>query len=300
MYPSETPTEVARFPRERDRFVWKDQYTYYLLILPAVAYIVILSFYPAALAVYKSFFSPHGVLGLSNYQSVVSQGLGTSIVDTVIVSLGALAIQFFHALGIAVVLTKKFAGKAAFSTIMILPFGVATVVSAFIFSTIFSAVGGFANSFLRLLGLHAVNWYYSRFSEMGVVMFSDSWKNTPLVALIMLSGLSSLSPTIQEAALIDGAGPARRFWHVILPNVKSTLAIAMMIRGVSEFNIFALPLVLIGYHPILLTTLVYQNYNLYSPTIYYAYAAAVILLIFILAFASVILVMGGVRQYEAQ
>ncbi len=48
LYPSETPTEVARFPRERDRFVWKDQYTYYLLILPAVAYIVILSFYAAA------------------------------------------------------------------------------------------------------------------------------------------------------------------------------------------------------------------------------------------------------------
>ncbi|MCL4340989.1 MAG: sugar ABC transporter permease [Candidatus Thermoplasmatota archaeon] len=280
-------------------FKWKDSYTYFLFIVPALAYVLALSFYPAAEAVFGSFQTPTKHFVLSNYSAVISMGLVTSVVDTVIVSIGALIIQFFLALAIATILTKRFAGKGAFSTLIILPFGVATVVSGFIFSIVFSAVGGYANSFLVSLGIHPVNWYANRYSEMVIVMFSDSWKNTPLVALILLSGLTSLSPTLRESAMVDGAGPLRRFMHITAPNIKGTMAIAMMIRGVSEFNIFALPLILIGYHPILLTTLVYENYNLSSVTLYYSYAAAVFLLLFILVFSSIIIWAGGVKSYAS-
>ena len=294
-----TPDVDRRNGGVRKQFQWKETYTYFLFIVPALAYVIALSFYPAAEAVFGSFQTPTKHFVLSNYSAVVSMGLVTSVVDTVIVSIGALVIQFLLALAIATILTKKFFGKGAFSTLIILPFGVATVVSGFIFSIVFSAVGGYANSFLVSLGLHPVNWYSNRYSEMVIVMFSDSWKNTPLVALILLSGLTSLSPTLRESAMVDGAGPLRRFLYITAPNVKGTMAIAMMIRGVSEFNIFALPLILIGYHPILLTTLVYENYNLSSVTLYYSYAAAVFLLIFILVFSSVIIWAGGVKSYAS-
>ncbi|BDC17230.1 hypothetical protein HS5_01200 [Acidianus sp. HS-5] len=164
----------------------------------------------------------------------------------------------------------------------IIPMGVATIVAAITFSFIFQTTGGYTNSFLHLLHLPTVNWYANKYISLLVVMISDSWKNTPIVMLILLSGMLSIPKDLYYAAALDGAGPIRRFFHITLPNLKKFIAIALIIRGVSEFNIFALPLVLIGYHPSLLTTLAYELYS--TTTIYLSSAAAVILLAFISVF----------------
>jgi len=214
-----------------------------------------------------------------------------------IVSFGALLIQLFFAILIANILIKSLKGSKIFSTIFIIPYGISTVVSAFIFSLIFSAIGGFANSTLHSLGLASIDWYKTQYSSMGIVMFADFWKNTPLVALILLGGLSSLDPAMMEAASVDGAGPLRRFIHITLPNIAPFIAIALLIRGVSEFNIFALPLVLIGYHPLLMNTLVYEYYTSIT-SVDYSYAAATILLLIIAVFAIIVIKLGGTANYE--
>jgi ABC-type sugar transport system permease subunit len=272
-------------------------YKYLLFVLPALAYVAILSFFPAASVVFFSFKSSRGVYSLSNYSAIVQAGLLNSIIHTVIVSFGALLIQLFFAMLIANILIKSLKGNKFFSTVFIIPYGVATVVSAFIFALIFSPVGGFANSTLHSLGIQDVNWYSNIYSSMGVVMFADFWKNTPLVALILLGGLSSIPPSMNEAASVDGAGPLRRFIYITLPNLAPFIAIALLIRGVSEFNIFALPLILIGYHPSLINTLVYEYFNSIS-AVGYSYAAATVLLLIILVFAFVIIKFGGTAQYE--
>ena len=154
-----------------------------------------------------------------------------------------------------------------------------------------------ANSTLYSLGIHSIDWYSNRYSSMGIVMFADFWKNTPLVALILLGGMSTIPPRLYEAASVDGAGSFRRFIHITLPNLAPFIAIALLIRGVSEFNIFALPLILIGYSPSLINTLVYE-YFLYSSTTYYSYAAASVLLAIIVVFAFIVIKFGGAKQYE--
>ena len=126
-------------------------------------------------------------------------------------------------------------------------------------------------------------------------MISDSWKNTPLVTLILLSGMLSIPKELYYAAALDGAGPFRRFIHITLPNLKKFIAIALIIRGVSEFNIFALPLIIVGFHPLLLTTLAYELYS--TTTINLSAAAAVILLVFISALIAInIKYAGGGRR----
>lgn len=272
-------------------------YRYMVYVLPALAYVAVLSFFPAASVVFYSFKTPSGVYSLSNYEAISKAGLLTSIGNTVIVSFGALLIQLFFAILIANILIKSLKGNKLFSTIFILPYGISTVVSAFIFSLIFSPVGGFANSTLYSLGIHSVDWYSTKYSSMGVVMFADFWKNTPLVALILMGGMSTIPPSLNEAASVDGAGSLRRFIHITLPNLAPFIAIALLIRGVSEFNIFALPLILIGYHPSLINTLVYE-YFIYSSTTYYSYAAASVLLAIIVVFAFIIIKFGGAKQYE--
>lgn len=264
---------------------WKESYTSLLFILPAVAYIAYFSIIPSITAVYQSFQTPIKSWVLSNYQGLQFFGLGSAIVNTIVVSFGALAFQFFLAFIVSSILTKEFKGKKAFMTLFIIPWGVATVVAGFSFSNIFQVSGGYMNSFLALLGIHSFNWYSTYASRVFVLIISDAWKNTPIVALILLAGMSGIHDEVYQAASVDGAGPVRRFFYITVPNLRNFIIIALVIRGISEFNIFALPLILVGYRPVLLTTLTYQFFS--GSSIYYSYAAATILLAFILVFALV-------------
>lgn len=267
---------------------------YLLFAVPAIIYVIGLSIIPAITVVFDSFIGKSGFT-LQNYDALPKYGIYSAIENTLIVSIGALLIQLSIALAIALVLIKPFKGKNAFSSIIIIPLGISTIVSAYVFSIIFQAVGGYANSALVGLGFQPVDWFSSSLSSLGVVMFSDFWKNTPLVALILYGGLSSLPPTLYEAAAVDGAGPINRFIHITLPNIAPIMSIALLVRGVSEFNIFALPLVIIGYHPIILNTLIYENYESIA-TRNISYAAATVLLVIILIYSIMVVRLGGARE----
>lgn len=269
----------------------RQEIKYFLFTLPALFYISFFAFYPSAEAVYYSFINSRGQFTLDNYEELFYFNIYQTIIDTIVVTVGALLIQLFLGLIIASILAREFRGKRIFSTISIIPMGVATIVAAIAFSFVFQPVGGYANSILHLFGLNGVNWYANRWSSLLVVMVSDSWKNTPIVTLILLAGMMSIPKDLYYAAALDGAGPIRRFIHITLPNLKKYIAIALIIRGVSEFNIFALPLVLIGYHPSLLTTLAYELYS--TTTIYLSSAAAVILLAFISVLIAINIKLGG-------
>ncbi|MEM0019596.1 MULTISPECIES: carbohydrate ABC transporter permease [Metallosphaera] len=270
--------------------------TPFLLVLPAVGYIVAFSFFPTIDAVYLSFQDPHGGLSLHNYQELAYFNVGGAVLDTVLVTVGALLIQLALGFLVASVLSREFLGKRALSTMTIIPMGVATVVAAITFSFIFQTSGGYANTVLHSLFGINVNWYQTSLSSLLVVMLADSWKNTPIVSLILLAGMSSIPRELYYSAAIDGAGPVRRFIHITLPNLRGFIGVALILRGVQEFNIFALPLILIGDHPPLLTTLVYNLYTTTFPEVGLALAAATILLGFILVFMGVVIKLTGGRS----
>ena len=267
----------------------RDELVALLLVMPAVAYIASFVLYPAARAVYMSFVLPDGRFSTYYYQFLAAVGLYHAIVYTVVVTVGALGIQLLLGLGLASLMTREFRGKRVVSTALLFPMGVATVVAAVTFSFIFRVEGGYANSILHLLGLKGVDWYANDWMSLVTVMLSDAWKNTPIVFLILLAGMQSIPQELYHAAALDGAGPLRRFVYVTLPNLRDFIAIVLILRGVQEFNIFALPLILIGYHPPLLTTLVYELYTTNFPNVGPSLAAATVLLAFILAFLVVIL-----------
>lgn len=258
-------------------------------IIPAIAYVAILSFYPTGYAVYGGFQTRLASYTLANYKTIAELHLVRSIYNTAVVTGAALAFQFLLGFIIATILTKEFRGKKAFSILFLIPFGVATVVAGFVFAYIFGetySAGGYANSILHMFGLGPVNFVTNYWNSVFAIVIADSWKNTPIVALILLAGMNSISPDIYHQAVIDGAGPVSRFFRITLPNLAAYIAIALIIRGVSEFNIFAMALLL--FHEQLLTTI---TYSLYQPGALAseAFAASTVLLAFILAFTGIIL-----------
>jgi multiple sugar transport system permease protein len=66
----------------------------------------------------------------------------------------------------------------------------------------------------------------------------DVWQWTPMVALILLAGLTTLPNEPDEAARIDGAGPWQRFWHITLPLLRPTLVVAVLLRGIDAMETF--------------------------------------------------------------
>lgn len=265
---------------------WKESYASLFFVLPAIIYIAYFSIVPTVTAVYGGFQTPLRSWVVTNFQDLEFFGLNGAIVNTFVVTFGALALQFALAFAVASILMKEFRGKRVFTTLFLIPWGVATVVVGFSFSNIFTITGGYLNSILALVGVPPVDWYATYATQVLAVVVSDAWKNTPIVALILLAGMTGISEEVYQAAAVDGAGAARRFLYVTLPNLRNFIIIALVIRGVSEFNIFALPLILLGYHPPLLTTIVYEFYSS-SASIHESYAAATVLLAFVLAFALV-------------
>ena len=293
----ETEQNQEQFLSRRNVFKksMKKNLYYLLFALPVLIYVIGLAIIPAITVVYDSFIGRNGYT-LANYMALPSYGLYGALINTMMVSVGALLIQLGIALAIAMVLIRPFKGKKAFSTLVIMPLGISTVVSAFVFSIIFQAVGGYANSALVSIGLKPIDWFNTNSSSLGVVMFSDFWKNTPLVALILYGGLSSLPPTLYEAASVDGAGAFNRFIHITLPNIAPIMSIALLVRGVSEFNIFALPLVIVGYHPLILNTLIFENYSSLQ-TRNISYAAATLLLAIIMIYSIIVVRLGGAKDH---
>jgi multiple sugar transport system permease protein len=97
---------------------------------------------------------------------------------------------------------------------------------------------GLANQVLGWFGIGPQPWLAGQHSALPTTIFIDVWQWTPMVVLILLAGLSSLSEEPQEAARIDGASTWQRFRHVTLPLLMPTVIVAILLRGIDALKTF--------------------------------------------------------------
>ncbi len=272
------------------------KYSSFFLVLPAVAFVLLFSFLPAALAVINSFRNSMGSFTLNNYKLLPSFGIYKAIEDTLIISIGAIFFQLFLALIASSLLLKISRGRSIIMALILIPMSIATVVSAILFTFVFEYPGGIANEFLGSMHIGLQNWLSpTSFLVYFSIIFADSWKTTPIMILILYSGMLRVPQELYYAASVDGAGPIRRFFSITIPNIRSFIAVSLLIRGISEFNIFALPLILVGYNPPFLTTLTYELFSS-GISIYLSYATATVLLAIVSVFIFIVLKIGGGRR----
>ncbi|MHB8498960.1 MAG: carbohydrate ABC transporter permease [Acidimicrobiales bacterium] len=236
-------------------------------ILPLLIFIAYINIYPIIEGVILGF-TRLGKFTLSNYHVLQTQYTPPVSVATTNLLLYvplALFIEFALALFTALLLNRSFRGRSVFRAIIILPYGVATVVSAIAFTFVFSPTGWYANEFIIKLGLvHTdINWTVGVLGFLSVAI-ADSWKTFPLIMLILLGGLQMIPDNLYEAAAVDGASQIQQFRHITLPNLYPFIMIALIIRAVSEFNILALPLILVGRNVVFLGTMSYSIYETFS------------------------------------
>ena len=115
------------------------------------------------------------------------------------------------------------------------------VTGTYVWVWIFDADGGVVNHVLQSLGLQdaPVNWFTDRWSFYAIVLLNIVHHGFPFVAVTVLAGLLGVPKELLEAAEIDGAGPWRRFFAVIVPQLRQIFAVVIILSTIWDFKVFA-------------------------------------------------------------
>ncbi len=220
----------------------------YLYLLPGLLVYAAFALYPLLKAAYLSFFDWDGLTlgtwaGLGNYAEVLSdERLRGAFWHALVLMAFYALMPLVVGLALASVLHRaQVRGLNFFRTVVFLPQVVAMVVIAVAWRRIYAPDGGL-NSFLSAIGLDAATrgWLGDYTFALPAVGFVGTWFETGLVTVLLLAGMSQISPELYEAARLDGAGPVREFRAVTLPSVRGEIAVALTLTVIAALKTFDL------------------------------------------------------------
>src|SRR5262245_15671939 len=223
------------------RVVFDDKLLPYLLIAPQIAITLVFFFWPAGQAIYQSFLL-QDAFGLQqrfvwfdNFRVLLTDPLYLhSAMRTIVFSTSVTALSMSSALLLAVMADRRIRAATAYKTLMVWPYAVAPAVAAALWLFIFHPSIGVLGHALRKAG---VGWDYkiNGGQAMLLVILAASWKQVSYNFLFFLAGLQSIQKAVIEAAAIDGAGPARRFWSIVFPLLSPTTFFLLVVNVVYAF-----------------------------------------------------------------
>jgi multiple sugar transport system permease protein len=218
-----------------------------LLIAPALALLAAVLAWPLVSGILMSFRDVRIVgsegpwVGLDNYVKVLTDAAfwRASWLSFVWVAANAV-LQTVLALAAALILHQKFPGVRIARTWIVLSWIVPTVVVVMIWRWLFSTSGGVVNPGLMGLGItdRPVGFFATPWSAFATLVFINSWRWFPFIALMMLAGLTRIPSDLHEAARVDGAGPWKRFTRITWPLLAPTLTVLLVIGTLLSFNVF--------------------------------------------------------------
>jgi len=239
----------------------------YLMVAPAIVLLLAVTAYPLAYNLWNSFHAENlseitgqgGWVGFDNYSRMFqSSEFLAALLRTLAFAGISVAIETVLALGLALMLHRKFRGRGLLRVAVLIPWAVPTVVSATLWKTMFDPRSGFVD---YIFGLHTT-WLAGIWTSWVAIFVADAWKNIPFIALILLSGLQVIPTEVYEAARIDGATWWQSFRRLTLPMLKPALAVALIFRLLSGLLVFDVIYIMTGGGPGLSTeTLSFLNWQ---------------------------------------
>ncbi|WP_448074081.1 carbohydrate ABC transporter permease [Georgenia yuyongxinii] len=210
-------------------------FTFGMVLFP-VLYTLVLSLTDASGSIQRAF----DFIGAGNFVELFTDlprfwpAVGRTVVFTVI----AVLVELVLGLGIALLLRKPFRGQGLVRVIILMPLVATPVAVAMMWLLVFEPTIGFANELTSWLRLPEQGWISDPGQALPTLMFVDIWQWTPMVALILLAGLSTLPEEPEEAALVDGANAWQRLRHVTLPMLAPAVATAVLLRSIDALKTF--------------------------------------------------------------
>ncbi len=191
---------------------------------------------------------------------------GPALLTTLLLIVIILPIQFALAIIMALVLQSQIRGSTIFLYIYAIPLGISDLTAGIIWYAIFTQQG-FLNSFLVRLGLMDQPFIFIQAGHQGwmiaIVVLAEVWRATSIVMVIVVAGLQAIPRDYLEAGEVFGASLWQRLRHIILPLLKPSLQVALILRTILAFQVFAVLVAITGGD--VLTVLGNETFRWYDP-----------------------------------
>lgn len=178
-------------------------------------------------------------IGLSNYVKLLTSPTFTHILyQTFGFVVTTLTLELVIGFALALILNKGLRGTKLFRVIFSLPLMIAPVVAGLQWRWLYADQYGVINYVLSIFGIKGPLWLASPWGARAAVLIANLWLATPFVVLVLLAGLSSLPHEPFEAARIDGARNHQIFWYIMLPLLRPSLLIILVVRLTDALRVF--------------------------------------------------------------
>ena len=221
----------------------------YLLLLPSLVLLILFAYKPmyGVVIAFKNYKNSLGILGspwadplFKNFQRFFnSYQCEATIRNTLRLSLYSLAVGFPIPIILALMINQITAMRfrRTFQTILYLPHFISTVVMVGLLLIWLSPSSGLVGAFYRLLGKDAPNVMTSASGFPSIYVWSDVWQHSGWDSIVFLAALSSIDPTLYEAATVDGATRWQKMRYIDLPLLMSTACIMLILRAGNLMNV---------------------------------------------------------------
>jgi multiple sugar transport system permease protein len=226
----------------------------FFLVIPALLPIVILSMLPLARGIYLAFTdaragldAPTNFVGLDNFRELIHDDLFVnSFKIGLIWSISVTVLQFFCALGLALLLSQSIRGRWLARSLALVPWAMPAVVVGIMWKLFFQPQAGILNELLRRGNLPGENidWLSSLSWALPAVIVVGVWAGMPQTTIALLAGLQSIPDELHEAAAADGATTWQRFRTITVPQLRPVIIAITSLDFIWNFNTFGLVYVL--------------------------------------------------------
>jgi multiple sugar transport system permease protein len=272
----------------------------YWLVLPTLAFLALFFAWPMVQA-FELAFRENGQWTLEHVRTMrndlrFEEAFGFTLLLIAVI----IPVQFLLALGTALLLNAKLRLRGLFLYIFLLPLAISDLAAGIVWSAIFTETG-YLNTILQRLGFLEFPYIWINPTNDNLLLFAvvmaELWRSTALVMIILVAGLQGIPRDFTEAAEVFGAGFFQRVRYVILPMLKPSLQVALVLRLILAFEVFSTVIAITGAST---TVLAAEAWRWHTVNFDSNVAAAYASLILVLSLISAALVLRLLRTPKAQ
>jgi multiple sugar transport system permease protein len=267
------------------RPVW----TPYLLLLPSLVYLAIFFAVPMVRAFGLAFRDADGSWGLGSVRTMFNDAqFNEALITTLILIVVIVPVQFVLAMAMALVINAHLRFSGLWLYVYAIPLGISELAAGIIWFSIFTE-RGWLNSILEGLGLLDRPFIFLNYQNEGWLIFAvvitEAWRATSIIMIILVAGLQGIPRDYLEAADVFGASFWQKVRRVILPMLRPSIQVALILRTILAFQVFATVIAIAGQGLTVLSAEAYRWYGDYRDSHVAAAYAALILVLSVLSTA---------------
>jgi multiple sugar transport system permease protein len=241
-----TPPRRGGAPRRKREFTTRRGLVIAAYLAPAAVFVTLFTYYPVLAGSQMAFrnwklsdLTDTSWVGLQNFRDIVADpAWGTVVGNTVMWVVGSIVPQLVIGFALALWLRRRFRFRGLYQALVFFPWAVSGFLIGILFRWLFNSEFGAVNDLLQKAGLidEPIAWLAAPGTAMVAVVIANVWYGVTFFAIMILAALQSIPDELYEAAALDGAGKARTLFQIVIPYIRTTLVLTVLLRIIWTFN----------------------------------------------------------------